>query len=155
MYFIKSEAKMSNTNQKSFKFPVGAIFLLISTFWTLLEFLDSISLLSDYYMEAYYGIYAIISFISLGTTITLCVFLFMKKSGLALAIPSFAIAFSSLLGLFTPFAFAEYIGYIFTNEKDPIELMKYKNIAETFEAATDAAKRVSDSIRKMILRYQD
>lgn len=51
--------------------------------------------------------------------------------------------------------FAEYIGYIFTNEKDPIELMKYKNIAETFEAATDAAKRVSDSIRKMILRYQD
>ena len=104
---------MSNTNQKSFKFPVGAIFLLISAFWTLLEFLDSISLLSDYYMEAYYGIYAIISFISLGTTITLCVFLFMKKSGLALAISSFAIAFSSLLGLFTPFAFLEFFGYLF------------------------------------------
>lgn len=51
--------------------------------------------------------------------------------------------------------FAEYIGYIFTNETDPIELMKYKNIAETFEAATDSAKRVSDSIRKLIMRYQD
>ncbi len=51
--------------------------------------------------------------------------------------------------------FAEYIGYIFTHESDPIELMKYKNIAETFEAATDAAKRVSDSVRKIILRYQE
>lgn len=51
--------------------------------------------------------------------------------------------------------FAEYIGYIFTHESDPIELMKYKNIAETFEAATDAAKRISDSVRKIILRYQD
>lgn len=51
--------------------------------------------------------------------------------------------------------FAEYIGYIFTHESDPIELMKYKNIAEAFEATTDAAKRVSDSIRKIILRYQD
>ena len=51
--------------------------------------------------------------------------------------------------------FAEYIGYIFTHESDPIELMKYKNIAEAFEAATDSAKRASDSIRKMLLRYQD
>ena len=51
--------------------------------------------------------------------------------------------------------FAEYIGYIFTHESDPIELMKYKNIAEAFELATDAAKSVSDSIRKMLMRYQD
>lgn len=50
-------------------------------------------------------------------------------------------------------SFAEYIGYIFTNEKNAIEVMKYKNIAETFEAATDAAKVVSDTVRKMILRY--
>lgn len=50
-------------------------------------------------------------------------------------------------------AYAEYIGYIFTNEKNAIELMKYKNIAETFEAATDAAKTVSDSVRKIVLRY--
>lgn len=52
-------------------------------------------------------------------------------------------------------SFGEYIGYIFTHETDPIELMKYKNIAETFEAATDAAKKVSDSIRKIIMRYVD
>lgn len=51
--------------------------------------------------------------------------------------------------------FAEYIGYIFTHESNAIELMKYKNIAETFEAATDAAKRVSDSIRKIIMRYAE
>lgn len=51
--------------------------------------------------------------------------------------------------------FAEYIGYIFTHESDPIELMKYKNIAETFESATDSAKRVSDSIRKIIMRYAE
>lgn len=50
-------------------------------------------------------------------------------------------------------AYAEYIGYIFTNERNAIEVMKYKNIAETFEAATDAAKTVSDSVRKIALRY--
>ncbi len=33
--------------------------------------------------------------------------------------------------------------------------MKYKNIAETLEAATDAGKTVSDNIRKIILRYVD
>mgnify|MGYP003294447557 CR=1 FL=1 len=33
--------------------------------------------------------------------------------------------------------------------------MKYKNIAETLEASTDAAKRVSDSVRKIIMRYSD
>ncbi len=50
-------------------------------------------------------------------------------------------------------AFAEYIGYIFTHEKNAIEVMKYKNIAEAFEAATDAAKDVSDNVRKIVLRY--
>lgn len=50
-------------------------------------------------------------------------------------------------------AFAEYMGYIFTNESNAIDVMKYKNIAEAFEAATDAAKVVSDSVRKIILRY--
>ena len=49
--------------------------------------------------------------------------------------------------------FAEYIGYIFTNEDNAIEVMKYKNIAESFEAATDAAKAVSDNVRKIVLRY--
>ena len=50
---------------------------------------------------------------------------------------------------------AEYIGFIFTEESNPIELIKYKNIVEAFEATTDAAKRVSDSVRKMIMRYFD
>lgn len=50
-------------------------------------------------------------------------------------------------------AYEEYIGYIFREEKNPIELMKYKNIAEVFEAATDAAKKISDSIRNLLLRY--
>lgn len=52
-------------------------------------------------------------------------------------------------------AFAEYIGYIFTHESNAIELIKYKNIAESFETATDAAKRVSDSVRKLLMRYFD
>ena len=49
--------------------------------------------------------------------------------------------------------FAEYIGYIFINEDNAIEVMKYKNIAEAFESATDAAKAVSDIVRKIVLRY--
>lgn len=52
-------------------------------------------------------------------------------------------------------AYEEYIGFMFTNEENAIELMKYKNIAEILEATTDAAKRVSDNVRKIILRYVD
>ena len=51
--------------------------------------------------------------------------------------------------------YEEYIGFIFKNEKDPIQVIKYKNIAETLESATDAAKRVSDNIRKVILKYME
>ena len=50
-------------------------------------------------------------------------------------------------------SYQEYIGFIFENEKDAIELMKYKNIAESLEAATDSAKTISDHIRKVMLRY--
>lgn len=50
-------------------------------------------------------------------------------------------------------SYLEYIGWIFTEEKNAIELMKYKNIAETLEATTDSAKRLSDSVRKIVLRY--
>ena len=52
-------------------------------------------------------------------------------------------------------AYEEYIGYVFNNEKNPIELMKYKNIAEMLESTTDAAKKASDYVRKMLLRYSD
>lgn len=51
--------------------------------------------------------------------------------------------------------FEDYIGFIFKNEKDPIQLIKYKNIAEILESSTDAAKRVSDTVRKIIIRYQE
>lgn len=51
--------------------------------------------------------------------------------------------------------YEEYIGFIFKNEKDAIQIIKYKNIAETLEAATDAAKRVSDYARKVIFKYMD
>ena len=52
-------------------------------------------------------------------------------------------------------AFAEYIGHIFTHEENAMEVIKYKNIAEAFEGTTDSAKRVSDTVRKIILRYMD
>lgn len=52
-------------------------------------------------------------------------------------------------------SYEEYIGYMFRNEKNPVELMKYKNIAEMLESATDAAKKVSDYVRKMLLRYTE
>ena len=51
--------------------------------------------------------------------------------------------------------FEDYIGFIFKNEKDPIQLIKYKNIAEILESSTDMAKRVSDTVRKIIIRYQE
>lgn len=50
-------------------------------------------------------------------------------------------------------AYAEYIGEIFTNESNAIEVMKYKNIVEAFEAATDSAKKLSDNVRNILLRY--
>ncbi len=50
-------------------------------------------------------------------------------------------------------AYEDYISIIFTNEKDAIELMKYKNIAELLESTTDIAKGVSDDIRQVVLRY--
>ena len=52
-------------------------------------------------------------------------------------------------------SYEEYIASLFSNEKNAIELMKYKNIAEMLEATTDSAKRVSDHIRKILIRYID
>ena len=49
--------------------------------------------------------------------------------------------------------YEEYVGYIFQNGTDAIELMKSKNIAEMLEATTDTAKVFSDHIRKILLRY--
>ena len=50
-------------------------------------------------------------------------------------------------------AYEEYVGYIFINENDTRELVTYKNLAEMLENATDAHKRISDNIRKLLLNY--
>ena len=50
-------------------------------------------------------------------------------------------------------SYEEYIGNIFRNEHNAVELMKYKNLAEVFEDTTDGAKRFSDHIRKILMRY--
>lgn len=50
-------------------------------------------------------------------------------------------------------AYEEYVGYIFTNEENTRELIKYKNLAEMLENATDAHKRISDNIRKLLLNH--
>ena len=52
-------------------------------------------------------------------------------------------------------AYEEYVGYIFQNESDRIELMKYKNIAEVLEETSDTAKRISDTVRMILLKYLD
>lgn len=51
--------------------------------------------------------------------------------------------------------YEEYIAFIFKNEENAIEVIKYKNIAEILEACTDSAKRISDSVRRIVLRYID
>ena len=51
--------------------------------------------------------------------------------------------------------YEEYVGYIFQNESDPIELMKYKNIAEALEETSDTAKRISDNVRMVLLKYME
>lgn len=50
-------------------------------------------------------------------------------------------------------AYEEYVGYIFGNEENTRELIKYKNLAEMLENATDAHKRISDNIRKLLLNH--
>ena len=52
-------------------------------------------------------------------------------------------------------AYEEYIGFIFKNEENAIDVIKFKNIAEYLEAATDADKRLSEIIRKVIYKYTD
>ncbi|GEM_PF-257378 len=49
-------------------------------------------------------------------------------------------------------AYEEYIGYIFKVDIDIKEMIKYKNIAEILENATDAGKKVSDNVMKILLK---
>ena len=50
-------------------------------------------------------------------------------------------------------AYEEYIGFIFHNMDDVRELVKYKNLAEMLENETDAFKRISDNVRKLLLNH--
>ena len=49
--------------------------------------------------------------------------------------------------------YEDYIGYIFSNVEDVRELIKYKNLAEMLENATDAHKKISDRVRDLLLNY--
>lgn len=49
--------------------------------------------------------------------------------------------------------YEEYIASLFREEEDFREMIKNKNIAEVFENTTDAGKRVSDLVRKLLLNY--
>ena len=50
-------------------------------------------------------------------------------------------------------AYEEYIGFIFNKVDDVRELIKYKNLAEMLENATDAYKKISDCVRNLLLNY--
>lgn len=45
--------------------------------------------------------------------------------------------------------FGEYMMFLFQNEKDTIELIKYKSIVEVFEETTDCAKEIAGLVRKI------
>ena len=49
--------------------------------------------------------------------------------------------------------YENYIGFIFGNVDDVRELIKYKNLAEMLENATDAHKKISDRVRDLLLNY--
>lgn len=48
--------------------------------------------------------------------------------------------------------YSDYISNLFNEEKDYIELVKNKNIAETFENASDVLKNVADTIRTIVIK---
>ena len=48
--------------------------------------------------------------------------------------------------------YGDYISYLFENEKDEIELLKYKEIAQAVEDTTDRAKDVSSTVKCLIIK---
>ncbi len=48
--------------------------------------------------------------------------------------------------------FGDYISYLFANEKDEIELLKYKEIAQVIEDTTDRAKEVTTTVKSLIIK---
>ena len=48
--------------------------------------------------------------------------------------------------------YGDYISYLFANEKDEIELLKYKEIAQVVEDTTDRAKEVTSTVKSLIIK---
>ena len=48
--------------------------------------------------------------------------------------------------------YGDYISYLFANEKDEIELLKYKEIAQVIEDTTDRAKDVTTTVKSLIIK---
>ena len=46
----------------------------------------------------------------------------------------------------------DYVSYLFSNEKDEIELLKYKEIAQAVEDTTDRGKDVASTIKCLIIK---
>ena len=48
--------------------------------------------------------------------------------------------------------YGDYISYLFENEKDEIELLKYKEIAQVVEDTTDRAKEVTGTVKSLLIK---
>ena len=48
--------------------------------------------------------------------------------------------------------YGDYVSYLFINEKDEIELLKYKEIAQVVEDTTDRAKDVTSIVKLLIIK---
>ena len=48
--------------------------------------------------------------------------------------------------------YGDYISYLFSNEHDEIELLKYKEIAQVVEDTTDRAKEVTSTVTSLIIK---
>ena len=48
--------------------------------------------------------------------------------------------------------YGDYVSYLFENEKDEVELLKYKEIAQAVEDTTDRAKDVTGIVKLLIIK---
>lgn len=48
--------------------------------------------------------------------------------------------------------YESYVSYLFSNEKNEIELLKYKEIAQSIEDTTDHAKEIADTVKCIIIK---
>ena len=46
-----------------------------------------------------------------------------------------------------------FMSNLFQTEKYPIEVIKYKNIAQNLEDTTDKAKEISDTVKSIIIKH--